>query len=51
MILQNLAKLHNMLDVSLFVRSESLYTCLGWQKKWSVKSWLRFTRKCGHSSR
>ena len=38
MILQNLAKLHNMLEVSLFVRSESLYTCLGWQKSdlWRV---------------
>ena len=30
--MQNLAKVHNMLEVSLFVRSESLYAFLGWQK-------------------
>jgi len=50
MILQNLAKLHNMLEVSLFIRSESL--CMfGLTKKWSGTCWLRFSRKCGHSSR
>jgi len=38
-----------MLEVSLFIRSESFYV-FGLTKQWSGKSWLRFSRKCGHSS-